>query len=94
MVEETIKTIREAEKEAGELVKKADETCTEILENAAAEAKTIKENASKESATRRRKHSQVRQSAHEKTMQRSIGNVAAQIALWRKQPLRRSRTPQ
>ena len=43
MVEETIKTIREAEKEAGELVKKADETCTEILENAAAEAKTIKE---------------------------------------------------
>ena len=39
MVEETIKTIREAEKEAGELVKKADETCTEILENAAAEAK-------------------------------------------------------
>ena len=52
MVEETIKTIREAEKEAGELVKKADETCTEILENAAAEAKTIKETA-KESATKK-----------------------------------------
>ncbi len=42
MVEETIKTIREAEQEAEELVKKADETCTEILEQAEAEAKTIK----------------------------------------------------
>lgn len=32
MVEETIKTIKETENEADEIIRKADATCTEILE--------------------------------------------------------------
>ena len=43
MVEETIKTIKETENEADEIIRKADATCTEILEKAAKEAKEIKE---------------------------------------------------
>ncbi len=42
MVEETIKTIKETENEADEIIRKADATCTEILEKAAREAKEIK----------------------------------------------------
>ena len=38
MVEETIKTIKETENEADEIIRKADATCTEILEKAAKEA--------------------------------------------------------
>ena len=38
MVEETIKTIKETENEADEIIRKADATCTEILEKAAREA--------------------------------------------------------
>ncbi len=34
MVEETIKTIKETENEADEIIRKADATCTEILEKA------------------------------------------------------------
>ena len=45
MVEETIKTIKETENEADEIIRKADATCTEILEKAAREAKEIKEQA-------------------------------------------------
>lgn len=45
MVEETIKTIKETENKADEIIRKADTTCTEILENAAKEAKKIKEQA-------------------------------------------------
>lgn len=45
MVEETIKTIKETENKADEIMRKADTTCTEILENAADEAKKIKEQA-------------------------------------------------
>lgn len=45
MVEETIKTIKETEKEAEELIKNAAATCTEILERAAAEAKELKQKA-------------------------------------------------
>ena len=43
MVEETIKTIKETENEADEIIRKADATCTEILEKAVREAKEIKE---------------------------------------------------
>lgn len=43
MVEETIRTIKETENEADEIVRKADATCTEILEKAAKEAEAIKE---------------------------------------------------
>ena len=43
MVEETIKTIKETENEADEII--ADATCTEILEKAVREAKEIKEQA-------------------------------------------------
>lgn len=43
MVEETIKTIKETENEADEIIRKADATCTEILEKAAREAKEIKD---------------------------------------------------
>lgn len=45
MVEETIKTIKETENEADEIIRKADATCTEILEKAVREAKEIKEQA-------------------------------------------------
>ncbi len=34
MVDETIKTIKETENEADEIIRKADATCTEILEKA------------------------------------------------------------
>ena len=43
MVEETIKTIKETENEAEEIVRKADAECTGILEEASAKAKEIKE---------------------------------------------------
>ena len=43
MVEETIKTIKETESEAEEILKAADVTCTSILEKAAASANEIKE---------------------------------------------------
>ena len=49
MVEETIKTIKETENEADEIIRKADATCTEILEKAAREAKEIKEQRRKQS---------------------------------------------
>ena len=39
MVEETIKTIKETENEAEEIVRKADAECTGILEEASAKAK-------------------------------------------------------
>ena len=39
MVEETIKTIKETENEADEIIRKADATCTEILEKAAKEVR-------------------------------------------------------
>ena len=42
MVEETIKTIKETENEADEIIRKADATCTEILEKAVREAKRDK----------------------------------------------------
>ena len=45
MVEETIKTIKETESEAEEILKAADVTCTSILEKAAASANEIKEQA-------------------------------------------------
>lgn len=45
MVEETIKTIKETENEAEEIVRKADAECTGILEEASAKAKEIKEQA-------------------------------------------------
>lgn len=45
MVEETIKTIKETESEAEEILKAADVTCTLILEKAAASANEIKEQA-------------------------------------------------
>ena len=45
MVEETIKTIRETEKEAEELIKNAAAECTEILEGAAADARELKQKA-------------------------------------------------
>ena len=41
MVEETIKTIKETESEAEEILKAADVTCTSILEKAAADAGDI-----------------------------------------------------
>ena len=43
MVEETIKTIKETESEAEEILKAADVPCTSILEKAAASANEIKE---------------------------------------------------
>lgn len=42
MVEETIKTIKETERQAEALVKKADEDCSSILANARAEAEKAK----------------------------------------------------
>ncbi len=42
MVEETIKTIKETERQAEALVKKADEDCASILANAKAEAEKAK----------------------------------------------------
>lgn len=45
MVEETIKTIKETESEAEEILKAADVTCTSILEKAAVSANEIKEQA-------------------------------------------------
>lgn len=45
MVEETIKTIKETESEAEEILKAADVTCTSILEKATVSANEIKEQA-------------------------------------------------
>ena len=41
MVEETIKTIKETENEAEEMIKKADAQCTDILEQASVEAREL-----------------------------------------------------
>ena len=48
MVEETIKTIKETESEAEEILKAADVTCTSILEKAAASAELKKAAQAKE----------------------------------------------
>ena len=42
MVEETIKTIKETENEADEIIRKADATCTEILEKSCQRGKRDK----------------------------------------------------
>ena len=55
MVEETIKTIKETESEAEEILKAADVTCTSILEKAAVSANEIKEQAERKQKKRRKR---------------------------------------
>lgn len=43
MVQETIKTVKETEMKAGQLVKEAEMQCTAIIDKAKEEAKTFKE---------------------------------------------------
>lgn len=43
MVEKTIKTIKETEKVAEEILKNSEKTCTEILEKATAQAEELKQ---------------------------------------------------
>ena len=51
MVEETIQTIKQAEKEAGEIAAQADARCEQILSQASGEAEKMQENVIRDAKT-------------------------------------------
>lgn len=80
MVEETIKTIKETENEAEEIIKKADATCTTLLEEAEASAKEMKEKAETQAKEKAQAALNAAKEAGEHSMQEALGQVEGEIA--------------
>ncbi|MFR3392566.1 MAG: hypothetical protein ACLTT1_19870 [[Clostridium] scindens] len=88
MVEETIKTIKETENEAEEIVRKADAECTGILEEASAKAKEIKEHAEADAKAKAEASLDVQQrNCGQKTTMEALAEVETQIASLREAAL-------
>ena len=80
MVEETIKAIKETEREAEEIVKYADTDCTSILEKASADAGRIKEEAEAEAKAKAKASLQAAKEAGETEAEKALAEVETEIA--------------
>ncbi len=80
MVEETIKDIKEVEKEADQVGADAQETCGKILDDANAQAKEIKANAEAEAKEKAQEAMKAAQEAGNASMQSSLDDVEQEIA--------------
>ena len=80
MVEETIKTIKETENEAEEIVRKADAECTGILEEASAKAKEIKEQAEADAKAKAEASLKAAKEIGEKSTMEALADVEKEIA--------------
>lgn len=80
MVEETIKTIKETENAAEEIVRKAEATCTDILEKASAEAGNIKERAEAEAKESAATNLDAAKEMGKKSEQEALAEVEKEIA--------------
>lgn len=80
MVEETIKTIKETENEAEEILREADVTCTSILEKAAASAREIKEQAQEQAKEKAQAAIEAAKAAGEISAREALTRVDGEIA--------------
>ncbi len=87
MVEETIRTIKETENEAEEIIKKADAACTEILEKAKAEAAETVGKAEAEAKAKAAADLEAAKEAGRKSEQKAMDGVEQEIALLKKDAL-------
>lgn len=80
MVEETIRTIKETEKEAEDIIKRADAAYTEILEKARAEAAELVGEAEAEAKAKAAANLDAAKEAGRKSEQEAMDSVAKEIA--------------
>ena len=80
MVEETIKTIKETESEAEEILKAADVTCTSILEKATVSANEIKEQAEEKSKEKAKAALSAAKDAGDISTREALARVDEEIA--------------
>ena len=80
MVEETIKTIKETENEAEELVKSADAECTGILERASAAAVELKAQAEAQAKEKAKTDLDAAKEIGERDVEKAMDDVAKEIA--------------
>ena len=81
MVEETIKTIKETEREAERLMKEADEKCASILENAGTEADSLKYQSETDAKNKARVILDMEKQAGEKSIQDALAGVEKEISV-------------
>lgn len=79
MVEETIKTIKETEREAEELLKSAGEKCAAILEEAEAQAKNLKEEAKAQAQAAAKAALDMEKKIGEDSIQDALAKVDSEI---------------
>ena len=87
MVEETIRTIKETENEAEEIIKKADAAYTEILEKAKADAAEMVGRAEAEAKAKAAADLEAAKEAGRKSEQEAMDSVEKEIATLRKDAL-------
>ncbi|MCI9228956.1 MAG: hypothetical protein HFG86_13205 [Dorea sp.] len=87
MVEETIRTIKETENEAEDIVKKADAAYTEILEKARAEAAEMVSKAEAEAKAKAAADLDAAKEAGRKSEQEAMDSVEKEIASLRNDAL-------
>lgn len=80
MVEETIQTIKETEKEAEALVKAAEDKCAGILEHASEEAKRLKETTIADAQTKAKEAMGAAREAGKATTEEALAKVEKEIA--------------
>lgn len=79
MVEETIKTIRETEREAERLVREAEEKCAAILEDAGKEAESLKSRAEADAKEKARKVLDAEKEIGESSIKDALASVEGDI---------------
>ncbi len=84
MVEETIRTIKETENDAEEMIKKADATCTTILEDAERSAKEMKEKAETQAKEKALSVLDTAKEAGKASVQKVLAQVEDEIAALKK----------